>query len=439
MTTTSATGFIVHGMVQSIPRRDGGRRSRLAYLGRLDDGRTFAAVWDDYRPGFLVRATDRLRAADILKVPQDSLEDSPLSTMDGQPTATVTFGSVAGLRSADELLRAHGVRTYEADLSPADPFLIDHQIHGSIALSGPASPGHQVDLVFMNPEVAPSEWEPRLEVLALDIETNPLTGEILAVSLVSSGEWTDRVAEVHFYGAPVNEPWIVLYPSDEALLRGVLARINELDPDLITGWNVIDFDIAMIDGRLRHYGIPFTISRSSEPTRFMGRSRGDSGRRQNAGVTCPGRQVVDGLRLVRYGPERFDDRKLGSVATAVLGVGKTVEAETSREKIATLLTLYREDPVAFCEYCRTDSDLVLRILDKTGLLALTLKRCRLIGISLHRAWTSIPAFDFLYIESMHKRGLVAPTLGVDPLPGGEAPGGAILKPIPGLHRNVLVF
>jgi DNA polymerase-2 len=40
---------------------------------------------------------------------------------------------------------------------------------------------------------------------------------------------------------------------------------------------------------------------------------------------------------------------------------------------------------------------------------------------------------------MHARSLVAPSAGVDRLPQGEAPGGAILKPHPGLFSDVLIF
>ncbi|MFW5688615.1 MAG: DNA polymerase II, partial [Spirochaetota bacterium] len=361
------------------------------------------------------------------------------TTIDGEPVVRVTSDSVRELRRRAEELRRNGVRTYEADLNPVDPPLLDRHIHGSVTITGTAVPGHHVDLVFMNPELARGDWDPELTVLALDIETDPRTEEVLAVSLVTHGGWTVGVNEVHFNGRETDAGFIVSYPDERSLLEGIVHRIAHVDPDIITGWNVIDFDFAVLSRRLERHAIPFAISRSDEPAQFLPASQDESGRRQNAGVTCTGRQVIDGLRLVRYGPERFDDRKLGSVAQAVLGVTKTVEAETSAEKIATLLALYRNDPVAFCDYCRVDSDLVLRILERTGLLALTLTRCRLIGISLNRAWTSIPAFDFLYLEAMHERGIVGPTLGVDRLPQGEAPGGAIIKPQPGLFSNVLVF
>lgn len=435
VTPRAHVGFIVHAFVQAAGR--GG--SRLALLGRLDDGRTFAAVVDPYRPALYVRESDRAA------LPTPSTHATTRTTIDGEPVLRLEYATVRELRAAAEELRSRGVRTYEADLSPADPLLIDRHVHGSVTLTGEPSPGRHVNLVFMNPEISAAEWEPELTVLAFDIETDPRTEEVLAVSLVSRGRWGAPANEVHLNvrgsarDAVEGIEWIVAHDDERALLEAFVRRVREIDPDIITGWNVIDFDIAVIARRLEHYRIPFAVARSDEQASFLPGGHDAGGRRQNAGVSCAGRQVIDGLRLVRYGPERFDDRKLGAVAQAVLGEGKLVEAETSSEKIATLLSLYRDDPVAFCDYCRTDSELVLRILEKTGLLVLTLARCRLIGISLNRAWTSIPAFEFLYLEAMHDRGLVGPTLGVDRLPQGEAPGGAIIKPTPGLFANVLVF
>ncbi len=443
---TSVRGFVVHSTSMPGRTRPSDRpEARLALLGRTDDGCTFAVLLDPYRPFFYVRESDRdaVSGPATASTPARAPEPTDRSTIDREAVLRVEFASLSDLRRSEADLRARGVRTYEADLNPVDPFMIDRHIHGSLRITGHPAPGRHVDLVFINPEIEPDEWEPVLEVLSLDIETDPRADEVLAVAFVSAGRWSEPVSEVHFLArgrTPQSAPpWLRVYDDEATLLEAVVSRIVEIDPDIITGWNVIDFDFAMISRRLTRHRLPFAISRSDEPARFLESTGDGEGRRQNAAVGCPGRQVIDGLRLVRYGPQRFSDRKLGSVAQEVLGETKTVEAGTSAEKIGALLALYRDDPIAFCDYCRTDAALVLRILEKTGLLALTVARCRLTGVSLNRAWTSIPAFEFLYLEAMHDHNLVAPTLGVDRLPQGDVAGGAILKPHPGLFTNVLVF
>ena len=430
-------GFIVDRFIQTLGRGHD-LRSRLALLGRAADGRTFAAVVEPFRPCFFVRTSDREAVAGFGPTPVDR------TTIDGESVERLAFGSLGELRSVADRLRTQGVRTYEADVAPADALLIDRNIHGSVRIVGAASSGSHVDLVFVNARIEPSDWEPRLSVLSLDIETDPATDRILAVGCVAHGAgWTAPVEEVHLLThrptAVAEVPTIIAYNDEAALLGGVVQRIVAIDPDIITGWNVIDFDMVTIARRLAHYGISFAIARSDDPARVLSSGTNEFGRRRDATVVCRGRQVIDALRLVRYGPERFEDRKLGSVAQAVLGETKTVAAPTSAGKIQTLRARYRDDLPAFCDYCRKDAELVLRILDATGLLELTLRRCRLTGIGMSRAWNSVPVFEFLYLESMHARGLVGPTRGVDRLPAGDAPGGAIITPQPGLFRNVLVF
>ena len=79
------------------------------------------------------------------------------------------------------------------------------------------------------------------------------------------------------------------------------------------------------------------------------------------------------------------------------------------------------------------------ILAKEGLIELTVRRSRLTGLPLERAWGSVAAFDFMYISALRQRGLVAPTTGVDRREGRGAPGGLVIEPQVGLYRHLFVF
>ncbi|NOZ21406.1 MAG: DNA polymerase II, partial [Planctomycetes bacterium] len=100
---------------------------------------------------------------------------------------------------------------------------------------------------------------------------------------------------------------------------------------------------------------------------------------------------------------------------------------------------YREDRQTFCEYCLEDSRLVQDILKAEGLIELSLRRSLLTGLPLDRAWGSVAAFEFLYMTELHKRQMVAPTVGVDQPDQVGAPGGLVMALQSGLYRNVLVF
>lgn len=425
-------GFVVHSFVQNRTRSG---TARLALIGRAEDGATFAAVREPYFPPLYVRESEAALVTGPAPV-QNSPTDR--TTMDGEPVRRLEYRSMYDLRAAANTLAAEGVRTYEADLHQSEPFLIDNGIRGHVTLSGDAIEGHAVDLVFLNPEITPWDGEVPLSVLSIDIETEPETDRIVAIGMESQGPWETPVREVLFLGE-ATAPDIVPFPTERELLDRFVKQVQRFDPDIITGWNVIEFDLAVIAKRAGALGVPLQFARAPQPAEFLPSWSSKDGRRQAASFLCPGRQALDGLRLVRYGPQQFSDRKLDSVANQVLGRGKTVDDTTSAGKLRALKDLKQNDPVAFCHYCLNDASLVLQILEKTGLLGLTVKRAALTGVGLSRAWTSIPAFEFLYLEEMHRHNLVAPTLGVDRLPQGDAPGGAILKPHPGLFSDVFVF
>ncbi len=462
-TSDGFQGFVVHSFTRTVKGT-----TQVCLIGRLSDGRSFAAVIPGVKPALHVRASDQARAASVAESLGASLGPSGMRTMDGEQCLSLRCPTPSALSRLAEALGRAEVRTYEADLRAHDLFLMDRAVHGSLTLTGEVQRGRRVDALFMNPLVGPSDWEPRLSLLSLDIETNPFGQEIYAIALSQvspDGKRGEEVFLAHSSAAaerepgapgdplpsgrgPTGQPMVVgdtaaaqsteppirRHQTEREMLAAFAARLVQLDPDIIVGWNVIDFDFARIIDRFKHYGLSLALGRSAEPCSYL-----PGEQRKPSALIIPGRQVLDGVRLVRSGPQRFADQSLEAVAQEVLGYGKEIGATRGRAKLEEIRRLYRDDPVALCRYCLADARLVLEILDRTGLMKLTIKRCRLIGVSLSRAWTSIAAFDSIYIEAMHRRGIVAPTLGVDALPLTEAPGGAIITPLSGLYDNVFVF
>ena len=454
-------GFIVDSFHRTVKDL-----TQLCFSGRLADGKTFAIVETGEHAGFYLRTSDRERAEKSIHTIHPHFETCEKKTMDGEACFKVSLDTVYRLNKALEILVAHSIRTYEADIRFEDQFRISRRIHGSVRISGNLQPGRHVDCVFVNPDLAPGSWQPRLSVLSFDIETaankNGLSedGSIAAGSIyegtiiaIGLSYWDPlhetTVNEVFFLGSEIGNPEIHCFDDERSLLQAFTRRVADLDPDIITGWNVIDFDFRVLATRLQKGSLPLIPGRTSEPGVFLrgtaGRgtamhgtaSRGPAPRSDT--VIIRGRQIIDAARLVRAAPERYEDYSLETVAQSVLGYGKLLTLDKGNSKVKALLKLYEENPRQFCKYCLQDARLVIEILQTTGLLTLTLKRCQLTGIDLSRAWTSIAAFDFLYIEAMHNRGIVAPTLGVDSLPLSRAPGGAILEPHPGVFDYVLVF
>jgi DNA polymerase-2 len=244
----------------------------------------------------------------------------------------------------------------------------------------------------------------------------------------------------------------VYHDSEKSLLAAFTGDIMRLDPDVLTGWNFLDFDFRVLAERAEKCRVPFSLGRSGEAAKFFPGDSvpgGDEGeawgyRRRSAAALVPGRQVIDALRIVRLGVwggglgefPSFRDFTLENAAQAVLGEGKSV-ALTGDEKIAELDRLYAEEPETLARYCAKDAELVLRILGKTGLFRLTLERATATGVFLDKAWTSVAAFERIYGMELARRN-IAPPVPVQAAVSGAA-GGTILESESGLFRNVAVF
>ena len=96
----------------------------------------------------------------------------------------------------------------------------------------------------MKPELVPSAGVTALAWLALDIETDR-AGAVTAVSLAGGG----GPGEVLFVGPPVASSTVTSVASERALLTMLGERLRARDPDVVTGWNVVDFDLQVLAAR----------------------------------------------------------------------------------------------------------------------------------------------------------------------------------------------
>ncbi|OHD23454.1 MAG: hypothetical protein A2Y38_10175, partial [Spirochaetes bacterium GWB1_59_5] len=222
------------------------------------------------------------------------------------------------------------------------------------------------------------------------------------------------------------------FADERSLLAALALRVVALDPDVLTGWNVVDFDLARLVERAEAHGMGFDVGRSSDGAKIL-----PGGRGRTATAIIPGRQVIDAMRVARSGPERYEDYTLETVARSVLGRGKGT-ALKGAAKLAELDRMYRDDTDAFAAYAAEDASLVLELLAETGLFALTIARAALVGIGLDRAWTSVAAFERAYGEALYAQGAVPPPFEAGRDVSGAA-GGTVLPAAAGYREGVVVL
>jgi DNA polymerase-2 len=422
-------GFILQASYRVVSEPDGRRIPVVHLYGRLEDGKTFLVRDNRQRPHFYIRTTDSARARELgaptpVPVAKRSFDGVPVARIDLE-----TPPDVPGLR---DRLQEAGIETFEADVRFAVRYLIERGIKGGCEIEGNAKTGQGVDWVFDNPAMRPADTRIEPRVLAFDIETDAKGERLLAISLYAPG--VDEVLIVDGSGRPMPES-ATACADERAALDAFCARVRQIDPDVITGWNIVDFDLsalARMAERLRH---PFLLGRDNGAMRLR-KAEGFFG---SGNASIPGRLVLDGIDLLRGAFVRMDEYSLDAVAREVLGEGKAVAGDV-RDRVGEILHNYRHDLPAFALYARTDSRLAYDIVAKLNLVRLAFARSQLAGMTPDRVAASIASFDFLYLAELEKIGVVAPTVRSDDSRVHAAQhGGHVLEPQTGLHPNVWVF
>jgi DNA polymerase-2 len=357
-----------------------------------------------------------------------------LSTPDGAPVDALYFRTQAALRDFAEPPPVPRRHLYETDLRPVDRYLMERFVQGPLRIHGSARRDRR-HRSFIDPHLGPGDFRPSLSVVSLDIETDYASGRLYSIGVSGDpGECVFLNTATPLTGAD-GDPPLVTCKGERALLERFLDYIEDADPDVIIGWNVVGFDLSLLETRCRALGVPFCL----------GRERGIAhvipGRGPNpmALARVPGRVVMDGIESLRGAFYNFESFSLDHVASELLGRGKLVAEPAKGHRGEEIQRLYTEDPVALARYNLEDCRLVAEIFHKTDLVNFSVERAASTGLALGRPGGSVAAFDFLYLPRLHRRGFVAPDSAPETVGGLSSPGGYVLDSLPGLYNDVLVL
>lgn len=350
-----------------------------------------------------------------------------MRTFSEQTVIGLYFAKQGQIFEARECLRHNGTTLYEGDIRLPERYLMERFIYGSCGFTGQLKPS----ACFANLQSAklkPADYQPKFKVLSLDIECSE-KGMLYSVGLAA-----EDYQKVIMIGIPEPAPdWIQWVADEKALLNALIHAVNEYDPDIFIGWNLINFDFKLLIKRAAIYNLGLRLGRGISHGGEVISWREGIG---NQGfVNIAGRVIIDGIDALKTATWQFDSFSLEAVAQSLLGKGKRTEDVDNR--LATINYDFIHNKVKLAEYNLQDCTLVLEIFAKTRLLEFLVLRSKLTGLALDRSGGSVAAFINLYLPKLHRAGYVAPNRPAD---GGLAsPGGYVMSSRPGLYKNVLVL
>ncbi|MBS3065724.1 DNA polymerase II [Candidatus Pacearchaeota archaeon] len=423
-------GFIVYSTYEIIDER-----TTVQLFGRLENGQSFVTI-NSLNPYFFVKESNLKNIEKYLS--KYKVEKTELKNFHGDRVVKI---SAENHRELNKLIQSiHKIDKYESDIKPHTRFLIDNDILSTLEIEGDYETSEKAGRIYKEPKLRPrdAEFKPKLKVISLDIESNKKLNNLFCIGL--SG---DSYKKVFFVTDKKLENGISCKNEEEVILK-FKDEIIKLDPDIIIGWNVIDFDLKYLESLFKKYKIPFDIGRTNYPARL----RIEENYMRSSSADIPGRQVLDGLNLIgdpflQQAPSmrnaQFESYSLEDVSQVILGKGKLMKGDKRHEEIEKLYkNNTQKNHQALADYNLTDCQLVYEILEKTKTIELATERSELTGMPLDKITSSILAFDSLYIREARKRGFVCPTTHYGDR-GERIKGGYVFSSKSGIFNNVLVL
>ncbi|MEM0480877.1 MAG: DNA-directed DNA polymerase [Candidatus Aenigmatarchaeota archaeon] len=341
-------------------------------------------------------------------------------------------------------------KTYEADILFKYRFLADKNLSGM--------KWYEAEGNFVNSETVFSElkfeaknfketediqFEPK--VLSIDIECfnekgkpDPEKHPIILISLAFSHEYRGyKNLVLASKRIPFNNN-LFSFESEEKMLAEFLRILREYDPDLIIGYNIVNFDLPYIVKRMQVKGIKPYLGRAKKIPKVEKISEG------KYRVSIVGRIVLDIYEILKEMSKKgmFKSKRLGLGDVASILIGET-KVDIDKSEIPKLWNGNLEDIKTLIEYSRKDAELVLKLFYKLDVFKSYSELSKLTGLLMQDVLSGSESqrIENLLLREFNKRGFVLPNKPskkeLEERKTKEIKGAIVLEPIYGLHSNVI--
>jgi DNA polymerase elongation subunit (family B) len=309
---------------------------------------------------------------------------------------------------------------FEGDVSPETRVLID-------AYEDSDEPSKEHRVIFFDIEVSSEggfpvieEGDKELTAIAL---YDSVTKKYTAFILDKEGKLQDSETE---------ETTILSYDNEESLISHFMNKWEEIQPTIITGWNIDGFDVPYLYNRIKRVmGASFAKRLSPIQECYYNTY---SKRMVVAGISC-----MDYLTLYqKFSGKNEPSYTLGAIGKKVVNIEKI-------SYTGSLNDLYKEDIKKYIDYNLNDVKIVVALDKKLQFIDLARRICHTGHVGYEQFGTSSRYLEGAILMYLRRQGRVAPNKPVEGREeyeqrmedGEEGFEGAFVKdPVPGRYNWV---
>lgn len=424
-------------------------------FGKTKKGQTVCGFFEDHEPYLYVRGDNVAEAVEEegnVKRIEKVNKHYPIGYQKDMLEFTrITMRNPAKTPELREKLKTKGFEVFEADIPFKYRFMADHDIEGMCWVEVNMQNGVNTDTVRTDNKIKinglkktdGAEIAP-LRYLALDIECvslkpgempDPSKDPMVMVSLAFSEPYKgarDMVLSTR------GGKGITAYGGEKEMLEGLVEIINDYDPDIITGYNINNFDLPYILDRMREKRVYPSMGRCKNKMvikrKLFNRFK----------INISGRIIVDSFELVRkdFSLKRYD---LDTVGRELIGERKD---PVKKSDIPKMWKGPQKDFENLAKYCLKDSLLAMDLLLRLNLLDKYIALANVSGTLLQDILDSgeTSKIENLLLREFNKKGFVLPCRPDKSVVRNRMKqrkvgltGGYVIEPEKGLHSNVIVL
>ena len=221
--------------------------------------------------------------------------------------------------------------------------------------------------------------------------------------------------------------------NEKALIEFFISLWQKIDADIITGWNVIFFDIPYLYNRIsRLFNEQFASKLS--PLGFAYSRQVKVMHREQTAIDLAGISVLDYLDLYKkFTYSNQESYRLDHIASVELG-----ERKIDYSEYATLHQLYKLDYQKFIEYNIKDVELVAKLDDKMKLIEMALALAYDAKVNYDDTFTQVRMWDILIHNYLLERNVVV-SPKTRKSKNTQFAGAYVKDPQVGMHKHIMSF